>query len=348
MKRMLALMLAVILALSVTACGGSANVAPSQPSTDVQDTPPISDSPTVEPSAVQPEPEPEIYTFGDSITSPSGLFVFTPSFDGFADAVANFPDENYMRPNGQGVDEDNNPYVADEGKVMMYYSAKLEYVGDSKENETFDFTFKVDFDDGYVFDGGHNGVRYSKDEQEWGTSSSVVFEPLNSDTTRYTRFCIEVPNALETDFEKQTLTVFTIEGEDFTFIVDTKAAAEAKAEREAAEEAERIEKMTEVDKDLSDEIKKTLQGTWSWSIYGYAGTSMYTTSHDLTFDGDTVSIKTHNTLLNTTLSNKGTYYVANAYIVLNFEDGAQACMPYTFENGELSMSQDFEGAFYIA
>ena len=106
--------------------------------------------------------------------------------------------------------------------------------------------------------------------------------------------------------------------------------------------------MTEVDAELSKEIKGKLQGSWGWSAYGTAGSQVYTITHDLTFSGDAVTIRTETTLMNTTMQNTGTYYIAKAYIVMNFQDGSQACMPYTYENGEISLSQEVEGAFYTA
>ena len=345
MKKLLVLMLAAALALSLVACGGGGDNPNNNNTTpDTQGTQDIQQD-DIQQDDVQQEPEPIIYNFGDSVTSPSGMFVFTPTFDGFAAAVGNWPDENYLRPNGKGVDESNNPYVADEGKVMMYYSGVVEYIGDSKETETFDFEVKVDYDNGYVFKDGGKG--YSSNESDW-TYSATSFEPLSSYTSRYVRFCIEVPDTLEKDFEKQTVTIFTIEGEEFTYLVDTKAAADARVEREAAEEAERQERMAPVDDILASEIKEQIQGTFSWSVPGFANEIVYTTSHELTFDGDTVYIQSKNSLIDTTLSNTGTYYISNAYFVLDFQDGSQALMPYTYENGEVSMSSEFEGAFYTA
>lgn len=344
MKKLLALMLAAALALSLAACGGSGGTGDTGTPDGDNATPDTQETQDTQ-QDIQQESESMIYEFGDPVTSPSGMFVFTPAFDGFASAVANWPDENYLRPNGRGVDESNNPYVADEGKVMMYYSGVVEYIGDSKSTETFDFNFKVDYDDGYVFTGSGKG--YSSNESDW-SYNAASFEPLSSDTSRYVRFCVEVPDTLEKDFEKQTVTIFTIEGEEFTYLVDTKAAADAKAEREAAEEAERQARMEPVDDTLAAEIKEKIQGTFSWSIPGFAGDRVYTTSHELTFDGDTVYIQTKNSLLNTTLNNTGTYYISNAYFVLDFQDGSQALMPYTYENGEVSMSSEFEGEFYTA
>lgn len=327
MKRILALFLALLMALSLVGCGDTTTNTPATPEST-------------------PEPALETtYNFGDSITTSSGMYIFTPTFDGFASALANWPDKNYLHPDGKGVDESNNPFVANDGKVMMYYSAKVEYIGNSKSNESFGFSAKVDYDDGYIFNA--KGMRYSSDGEDWDSGyDNTTFEPLSNDTVRIVRFCVEVPEVVETDSEKRTVTIFSIEGQEYTFLVDTKAAADAKAKAEAAAEAEKIEKMTEVDATLAQEIKGKLQGTWSWSVYGYAADKLYSTSHDLTFSGDGISLQTQNTLLNSTMSNTGTYYVAKAYIVLNFADGAQACIPYTYENGEINMSQEIEGAFY--
>lgn len=323
MKKAVSLILALMMLLTLCACGAEGG------------------------TSAQGTANKDEYQFGESITSPSGMFVFTPEFDGFAAAVANYPDENYLRPEGRGVDESNNPYVAEDGKVMMYCSAKVEYVGGSKEDETFRFSAKLDYDGSYTFDA--DGIRYSRDEEDWDAGyDSTSFEPLSTDTVRYVRFCFEVPEVVSQDYEKRTVTVITIEDQDYTFPVDVKAAADAWAAREAAAEAKHAEDMAEVDAELSKEIKGKLQGSWGWSAYGTAGSQVYTITHDLTFSGDAVTIRTETTLMNTTMQNTGTYYIAKAYIVMNFQDGSQACMPYTYENGEISLSQEVEGAFYTA
>lgn len=320
MKKLITLLLTAAMCLSIAACGDSSSA--SNPSQD------------------------DTYNFGDSITTKSGKFVFTPTFGGFAAALSNCSDENYLLPDGKGLEKSTNPYAADEGKVMMYFSAQVEYIGDSKETETFSFEAELNYDEGYLF--SIDGIGYSSNGEDWDPNyDETSFEPLSSDTVHAVRFCIEVPEVVATDFEKRTVVIFTIENKEYTFVVDVQTAAEEKAEREAAAEAERIEKMTEVDTTLAKEIREKLQGTWSWSTAGYAG-EFYTVTHSLTFSGDIVSVQTQNTLLNTTMSNIGTYYVAKGYIVLYFVDGSQACMPYTYEDGTLNISQEFEGAFYTA
>lgn len=346
MKKLLLFILVLVMCLFVCACGekGSSAKNDATKAESNIDSSSASESESETETEEQSEPEVVIYQFGDSITSPSGMFVFTPSADGFTNALGNTMNETYLLPVDEA--ESNNPYAADEGKTMLYFSAVVDYVGDSKQNETFDFSFKVDFDNGYVFEGS-SGKGFSFDKEDW-TSNAVKFEPLGSDKICYVRFCIEVPETLKIDVDKDLVAIFTIEEEEFSFSIDAKALADAEAKLLAEKEAERADKMTKVDDALANEIKSKMQGTFSWDIYGYAASRLYTTTHELTFNGDTVYIKTTNSLMNSVLNNQGTYYIAKAYIVMDFADGSHACMPYTYENGELSISSEFEGAFYTA
>ena len=168
-----------------------------------------------------------VYHFGDTVSVSDGMFEFTPVFEGFTDKLANWPDKDYMTPNGQF--SGNSPYVAADEKVMMYFSGTINYVGDSKKNEEFKYDFTVDYDDGYLFyftegDAWNNGNGYHSgcgitdnvESGDWDYECSATFEPLSSNKTRYVRFCIEVPNQLQTD-SQNTMITFHINGEDYSF-----------------------------------------------------------------------------------------------------------------------------------
>lgn len=337
MKKLIALLMALTMCFVLCACGGK--TAEKTDAADGED-----ESTTEAEDAVS-------YNFGDSITTGSGMFVFTPSFDGFAHALNNVGGEYCLTPEGSAkkLEESTNPYRADEGKIMMYFSADLEYIGDSKETEIFSFTYKVDYD-GYVFDSTSSdlttGMGFAVDPEIFDFDKEVKFEPLSSDTSRYVRFCIEVPEKVATDTDRPTSVIFTIGGEEYSFIADIKAAAEAKAAKEAAAEAEKAEKLEPVSEELASEIKDKLQGTWEFTNYGSNNGKIYTITQKLTFSGATISVQTQNSLINSPLANTGTYEVKKGYIELNFVDGSQALIPYEYENGELSMSQEIEGYFY--
>lgn len=235
---------------------------------------------------------------------------------------------------------------------MMYYSATVEYVGDSKENETFSYAFRVDYDDGYTFEHTVDSCYYGEDPTSWNLGPT--FEPLGGDAVRHTRFCVEVPDILEQDTDKQTLTIFTIEGEDFPFLTDTKAAAAAKADREAAEAAQWAEKIAPADEARAAAVKEKLQGSWEWSKPEYVSTQsgyqLRSNDYNLTFSGDNVTTTIVAAILpDVPLVLSGTYTVANDYIILNFPDSDQhVYFPYTYENGEFSLLSEFEGKFPLS
>ena len=167
-------------------------------------------------------------SFGDAIVTE--MFRFTPSFDGFADEVANWPDENYLKPNGSI--SGSNPFKAADGKTMMYFSGVVEYIGNSKQNESFSVYYQVDYDDGYIFNGNndynmttsesqdaryHTGWGNSADGKNWDYSNTMTFAPLSTITKRYVRFTIEVPAVLESETGKPLNVIFRVDGNDYCF-----------------------------------------------------------------------------------------------------------------------------------
>ena len=209
MKQIRLLILGASLLLSLTACGAPA---PS-PSAAGSDAPEASaqSSAAVTPAAV--------YAFGDSVTTEDGYFTFTPVFEGFAEELANWPDENYLTPEGQSVG--SNPFQAEDEKIMMWFSGTVEYIGDSTTDETFSYGFQVIYDTDYVFDYDPYDCGYSlePDSSEWetGDGNTMVFEPLSAKKTRYLRFCIEVPEQLASDSGADLSVVFTIEGTEYSY-----------------------------------------------------------------------------------------------------------------------------------
>ena len=119
MKNTLLFVLILAMCLSVCACGKNGGSAKN----DDVEVESYADSSSEYASESESETEHEaenvIYQFGDSITSPSGMFVFTPSADGFTKSLGNTMDETYLLPEDKA--ESNNPYAAEEGKTMMYF-----------------------------------------------------------------------------------------------------------------------------------------------------------------------------------------------------------------------------------
>ncbi len=219
MKKLLALMLAAALALSLVACGGGGagdNNTPNTPSTpggggdstsqvDTETTPP------------EEEPTNDVQTlsFGEPITTE--LFEFTPTFEGFAEELGNWPDQNFMTPDGQI--SGNNPYKAGDEKTLMWFSGIVNYLGGATTDAVFEYSFKVIYNNDYVFEGDSFDTGYTTDLEagKWEYGNSMTFEPLSSKTTRHVRFNIEVPELLETDTDKGLTVVFSIGANEYTY-----------------------------------------------------------------------------------------------------------------------------------
>ena len=134
--------------------------------------------------------------------------------------MGNWPDENYLTPDGKAVG--SNPFKAEEEKTIMWFSADVEYIGDSTENETFSYAFTVVYDGDYEFASDPYDCSYTEDPAggEWEQSSNstaMTFEPLSSKTTRLARFCIEVPQQLETDAAAPLQVIFTLNGAEYVY-----------------------------------------------------------------------------------------------------------------------------------
>ncbi len=215
MKKVFAQLLAVMMCLCMAACGSSEATEPAEETT----------VPTQQAAAETAAPIPEttapaedqICAFGDPIVTE--MFIFTPAFEGFTDEVGNWPDKDFLTPEGQI--SGSNPFKAGSEKVIMYFSGTVEYVGDSKENVQFTYTFDVDYDDGYVFSFDSYDCGFTSDIEngKWTYSNSMLFEPLSSNTTRYVRFCIEVPSQLETNTTQPLKVIFHIDGTNYIYVI---------------------------------------------------------------------------------------------------------------------------------
>lgn len=188
MKKLIALLMALVLCLSLCACGdGQAE-----------------ETPTAE----------TIYNLGDVIET--DLFRITPSFTGYAHELANWPDENFMTPEGQFSGE--SAYSAANGKVAIYGELSIEYIGNEKSDVSLNIDISVDYDDGYIFNGSDvdMGCCVSVDGK-WSYNGSMNFEPLSSNTTRILRYCVEVPEQVEINRDKSLLASFVVNGEAFVY-----------------------------------------------------------------------------------------------------------------------------------
>lgn len=208
MKKVIALIMLCMMTLSIVACGGEKNEANSLKDTD---------------NGTQKEEAVKVYSFGENIETDT--FKFAPKFEGFVAQAANWPNKDYLTPDGKVLEP--NPYKADDGNVMMLFSGTIELVGESKNLEEFSYNVRIIHDEKNVYELNLNkmdanstcaaGVSFDLESDSWEQNvMKTEFDPLSSYTTRYVRFVREVPAELEND-DKSLQVVFIIEGNEYAY-----------------------------------------------------------------------------------------------------------------------------------
>jgi len=318
-KRILSLFLALVMGLSLCACGDeeAPKTTAAQPVTTE-----ATQAPTTE--ATEPAPEAVVYKLGDVIETEQ--FKITPSFTGYAKAVANWPDENYLTPAGKMDNADKNPYAAGEGKVQMYGQMEIEYIGNEKQNVSLEIGLSVNYDDGYVFEGVDMGHCLSLDE-DWDYDETMTFEPLSSFNTRILRYCIEVPEQVETNRDKSLLVTILVNDE--AYVYDFRSAEVLGSDYDP-----RGEFYQPVEEETKNQIVAYLKanGLEEMGWYPPQTVGVYT----FTF-GDTTVTATLPINSNYAYDFSGTYEVFSGTILLNWDHGEQMHLDYTWDGTTLEI-----------
>ena len=310
MKKAISLLLALVLCLSLCACGGSNT-----------DTPKTTEAPTTK--ATEPLAEETIYKLGDIIET--DLFKITPSFTGYAYELANWPDENFMTPAGQF--SGTSAYSANEGKTAMYGEVQIEYIGNEKSDVSLNMSISVDYDNGYIFQGSDvdmgNCVSIDGD---WKYNGQMTFEPLSNYNTRILRYCVEVPEQVETNNDKALLVTFFVNGESFVF--DFRSADVLGSDYDP-----RAEFYQPIDDETKAQIVGYLKANGLEEMGWYDKTvGVYT----FTFGDTTVeAILPINS--NYQYEFKGTYEVFSGSILITWDYGQQMHLDYTFDGTTLEI-----------
>lgn len=318
MKKAIPLILVLVICLSLCACGGGN---PSVESTEVQQTETTEATETVAPEETAPEDT--VYQLGDVIET--DLFTITPSFTGYAYELANWPDENYMTPAGKF--SGSSPYSAAEGKTAIYGEVQIAYVGNEKSDVTLTIDISANYDDGYVFEQEdvHMGYCTSVDG-DWTYNGQMTFEPLSNATTRIMRYCIEVPEQVETNTDKSLFITFMVNGE--SFIYDFRSTEVLGSDYDP-----RAEYYQPVDEETASQIIAYLKENGLEEVGWYDTTvGVYT----FTFTDTTV---TATLPINSSYQYdfSGTYEVFSGAILITWDYGEQMHLDYTFDGTTLDI-----------
>jgi len=301
------------------------------------------DTPAVD--VAKPESEPEVikYTIGETVGT--DIAAVTLDWAKLAIALENtWGDDYYMPKEYDAAEDSNNPYVAPVGQSLV----AITYTIQNKDRASIDLggSFNPTF---ITVD--YNGETYKNDVKfgaegfanefgvpEWKqySSSNILLSAGEIATYKcYTSIGTDAAD-LEDVFEITfTLPNSKGEREDFIFVVDAEGRAKAEKARDdalaaaaAAEQAALDAALAEIDPAVAEEIKAILQGEREYTDNKI--------KYTIYFEGDYVSVTS--TVGGYSLSNEGTYSVRAEYIYVEYENGGKAGMPYTYENGELSIS----------
>lgn len=315
MKRTISLLLVLALCLSLCACRAetTSHETTEAPTETVQVT---------EIAQTESPAQETIYAPGDSIET--DLFRITPSFTGYAYELANWPDENFMKPEGDFSGK--SPYSASDGKTEMYGEIAVEYIGSEKSDVFLDLSVSADYDDGYIFETVHMGTCLTADGK-WGYTGQMVFEPLSSANTRLVRYCIEVPEQVETNVDKPLVVTFFVNGEPYAF--DFRCGNILGSDYDP-----RAEYYLPVENELKAEIVDILKATklkeWGWYNQTFG---IYTFTFDDTTVDATLPINS-----NYQYNFTGTYEVFSGTILITWDYGQQMHLDYTFDEGILQIT----------
>lgn len=331
MKKALSLLLILMLCLSVCACGNTKDENVSETVSEEvieKENEEIIEEVTEEESEevteeAETEVEEVIYVLGDIIET--DLFKITPSFTGYAYELANWPDENFMTPAGKFSGQ--TPYGGDEEKTTIYGEILVEYVGNEKSDVTLNLNLSADYDDGFIFTGEDVDINYCVSlDGDWKYDNYMTFEPLSSSTTRIVRYCISVPEVVETTSEKPLLVTIFVNDEAYTY--DFRSTEVLGSDYDP-----RAEFYQPVDDETKNQIVSYLKENGLAEVGWYDQTVGVFT---FTF-GDTSVDAVLPINGNYVYEFTGTYEVYSGSILIDWDYGEQMHLDYTFDGSTLEI-----------
>ena len=216
MKKLLALMLAAALALSLVACGGDSGAGDNNtPSGGGEDSTPPTDAETTPPEEHDIENQ---IALNDTKTTEN--FEVTLTRVEFADSLTNIKNsEDYLLPATEG-----STMTASSGKTFLMFEIELKFIG--KEGGSMAIGGNtISYGDGYTFSDYEayvleNGTWELKFREESGNQTSYYITPEPLSDTIYTfRGYYELPIATRDNEDESLLMMVNIQGNHFNYII---------------------------------------------------------------------------------------------------------------------------------
>ena len=337
MKRLLALMLAAVLALSLVACGGGGGVGdnntPSTGNGDVTNTDTSSGGEDSTPTDEEPQEDTQYYQLGDTVST--DIFEFTLDTATMTIALNNRTANdgtagNYFTPKEYDPKQDaENPLVASKGHTYASFTytvknldrASAKFHDGSFTSVEYNGETYTKMDEGAYYQFQDNDRRMYKDAKGklqntkayiWykGPGDEFSLEVDAAESRRaYVDMSVDVDD-LSSDF-KLTVYIPTSDGtkSSFTYLVTEERRLQLEEEKNAA----------------TAPIDTALQGAWV-----YEDTTITFADGRFTYDYIRVSDGEREV-------NEGDYEIGETTITLAYDSGNAPELEYTFEDGVLSL-----------
>ena len=211
MKRIISLLLAAVMVLSLCACGSSKPQKKSLDELTAEDFQAAAEQLMGEEAETQAptEVEQKVYKLGETITMMDDMIEFTVNDFFFSESVNR---SDVTIPTSKT--DDYLIEKATEGKTFLICSATINYKGSLKKDFRFyidpsEGSAKVDYNNGYEFNAGINTMMIGGEPTH---SNAVTFEPLSDSKTAEYRGYFEVPKVVESDTESPLLLELVVVG----------------------------------------------------------------------------------------------------------------------------------------
>ena len=198
MKRIISLLLAAVMVLSLCACGSSTPKKKSLDELTAEDFQAAAEQLMGEEAETQAptEAEQKVYKLGETITMMDDMIELTVNSFGFVDDSGTFEGTPYSVYSSYA-----HLYPPEEGKTYLAFDATVVYKGNLKQTFRWRFSnygkqvMKLDYNDGYEF--GRKANEYYCVNGK--VNSDAYFEPLSDNRTMSCVGLFEVPYVVETD-----------------------------------------------------------------------------------------------------------------------------------------------------
>ena len=208
MKKVLALILALVLVLSLAACRGSSDSG-EEKKDDTNPTEAMTEATVLD----------SIYKIGDTFVTENREFTLDRIV--FHNLLRNVFDRDYLLPvypddrEYNYINKDNNPLKADSSHIMLMIEFRQKNLSKTTISPVDDYNLRIEYSDGYIFTTDDCAMLY-----EDGVSGLIDMEPLSAEIS--CRAAFKLPLEIEKNTKEPLFLIVSIDGANYKYDLRTK------------------------------------------------------------------------------------------------------------------------------